>query len=282
MNETETVFSAGREAGSGSTEAPSPESKTDTPTGDALTQAAAELRQETEQENRETGLSPDYLRDGKILGKFTNADELAKSYQNLETKLNERAPAVPESYDLFGTMKERGYEFPNEEEAQTYYGEMEGKLKEAGVTDSQIGALIDLHVQEIEGVREALLAELGPQPDPKEQYATLKQEWGEDTNGRLEQLEAFAKEQFSTDVLNYPLPQSAEGLKLLDTVMRAQRGQQPAQNQGEAPATMKVAEIETRMAELRNHPDYFAQGKGQHLHSEMERLVAERARLKGS
>ena len=232
---------------------------------------------------------------GKILGRFNSQEELEADWKAkndlvrgraegltddaLLDQLTERGlfESAPDQYDFGRADGAFGYELADRTENAEAYAAFEDPLREAGVSQAQLDAIIPL----VEQVNQASLAAHGVGLDREAEEAALRNEWGRnyETYGRA--VAAWAEANVPRGVWNF-LRQSAEGMQFARQAFLAQRGGQPmTPNRAEARGSAAPADLEGRLREMRQQDAYRDSFNPNHaaVHAEYDRLRAELSKI---
>jgi hypothetical protein len=182
--------------------------------------------------------------------KFKTGEDLAKGYAELEGKLG-GAEKVPENYDFSKTAEWGLNEFTDEQKT-----EAETVFKSYGLSQKQAEGMLALYGDSIKtavGQIEQDYQSKYPSPDLDMENKSLQREWGNDYGNNLEQVKAFTKN-LPKELMQYPIGETAEGVKMLYSMMQAAQGPNPMSNysgSGNSPA-----DIREKIRELRNDEKY--------------------------
>lgn len=212
----------------------------------------------------------------KFAGKYESVEELEKGYAEAQKKLSERAPSVPEKYELHKAFADMGMQVADPTEHAEAYAKAEGELRDAGVTAEQLPKLLAMNKASIENAIQAYAA-ANPvvRNDIKAERTKLEQAWGPQTDANLSALGQYAK--------NLPqhvaktLAQTAEGAQWLFDLMSSKNSPIPMRNNPvEAINPVKInEEIKNIMTSPayrnRHHPDYNSANK------RVDQLLAQKA-----
>ena len=177
-------------------------------------QAPVDTAQAKEPEQAQADARPEWLPE-----KFKTAEDLAKSYGELEKKMTNH---VPKEYD-FSVTKDVGLaEMP-----QDLASEVSEVFKKANFSQDQVKTAMALYADQMAKVQEDWANQ--PRTDLAKEETALKTAWGNDYTQRLEAVKKFAGT-LPERVINTPLVDSAEGIQYLEQLMEGNRMPNPIQN----------------------------------------------------
>lgn len=175
-----------------------------------LPDTAQAVTQEQAQETDRPGWLPE---------KFKTAEDLAKSYTELEKQISTK---VPKEYD-FSITKDVGLaEMP-----QDLVGEVSEVFRKAKFSQDQVKTALALYADQIAKVQDQIASQ--PRVDLQKEEASLKGQWGNDYAKRIEAVKKFATT-IPERVLQQPLVDTAEGIMFLEQLMEGNRMPNPIQN----------------------------------------------------
>jgi hypothetical protein len=158
-------------------------------------------------------------RPGWLPEKFKTAEDLAKSYSELEKKMTNH---VPKEYD-FSITKDVGLsEFPED-----LVSEVTDVFKKANFSQAQVKTALALYSDQLAKVTEQM--QDAPRTDLAKEETALRSQWGDNYQSRLDAVKKFANT-LPERVLNVPLVDSAEGIMYLEQLMEQGRMPNPIQN----------------------------------------------------
>ena len=157
--------------------------------------------------------------------KFKTAEDLAKSYTELEKKITTR---VPEQYD-FSVTKEYGLDAMPEDLGK----EVTDVFKKANFTQDQVKTAIALYSDQMSKLQTQM--QNAPRVDLDKEQASLQQQWGNEYASRLDAVKKYAGT-LPQRVLEQPLVDTAEGIQFLEQLMSNNRMPNPIANTQVSPA----------------------------------------------
>ena len=163
----------------------------------------------TEQPAAETA-RPEWLPE-----KFKTAEDLAKSYVELEKTLADKSPKVPEEYDFSYTK-----EFGLADMDDTLKTEVNTAFKHAKLTDQQAKEVMALYSDQVNKLTEQL--QNAPRTDLNTEQTALKTVWKDDYDNNIRAVRQYA-ETLPKRMLEYPLVDTAEGIQFLQSLMQNNR-----------------------------------------------------------
>jgi hypothetical protein len=178
--------------------------------------------------------------------KFKTPEDFAKSYSELETKIADAKPKVPNEYD-YSFAKDMGLDMNTDQQK-----EASDIFKNYGLTQEQAKGMLALYSDSIKSFAEQYTAnEVKIDTDMEQQ--TIKDKWGNDYTNRLAQLKNFSNN-INRDTLNAPMANTAEGLQILYDAMQYRQGVNPITD---APASqVSQVGIREKIMEMRNDARY--------------------------
>ncbi len=235
---------------------------------------------EAPSENPFAGLSEEYIKDGKIFGKYNNIDDLAKSHQHLQSKLGAGAHVVPDTYDFAPVLEETGMEIRDDEVTQERYNSFINDIKEAGITQEQASLMMRHYAANAQALESSLRAEhedelksLGFNIDPEPHIQKLQERWGGNYESKTAELTQWAKTNLPEEALNYPLKSTADGLLLLERVMKMHKGAMPITNT--KAASISVEQAQQELSTIFSDPKYrLNTEEGKRLNERADQLAA--------
>jgi len=160
---------------------------------------------ETQVEQPETD-RPDWLPE-----KFKTAEDLAKSYAELEKTLADKSPKIPEQYD-FSYAKEFGLADMDDE----LRAEVNEAFKHAKLSEQQAKEVMALYSDQVTKITDQLLS--APRTDLQQEQGSLQKVWGEKYADNIQAVKQYA-EKLPKRMLEYPLVDTAEGIQFLQEMM---------------------------------------------------------------
>lgn len=143
--------------------------------------------------------------------KFKTAEDLAKSYTELEKAMADKSPKVPEQYD-FSYAKEFGLADMDEglrEEVTTAF-------KHAKLTEQQAKEVMALYSDQVNKLTEQFAN--APRTDLQQEQTSLQTTWGDKYSANIQAVKQYA-ETLPKRMLEHPLVDTAEGIEFLQQVM---------------------------------------------------------------
>jgi hypothetical protein len=153
--------------------------------------------------------------------KFKTAEDLAKSYSELEKKIADQ-PKAPEQYQ-WDFVDNMDLQVNTDQETVK---EAEQMFKSLGMTQKQVEGVVALYKDQLDIIDGQMAQQQGPQVDLEQQNALLKQQWGSEYENKLSAVKKFASK-FSPTMLTQPLANTAEGLQLMYDMMESGRTPNP-------------------------------------------------------
>ena len=157
--------------------------------------------------------------------KFKSAEDLAKSYTELEKKVTNK---VPETYD-FSMTKDMGLDEMPEDLSK----EVTDVFKKSGFTQDQVKTAMALYSDQMGKMQQHMVN--SPRVDLDQEQSALQQQWGNDYADRLESVKKYAGT-LPQRVLEQPLVDTAEGIQFLEQLMSNNRMPNPINNTQAAPS----------------------------------------------
>ncbi len=171
--------------------------------------------------------------------KFKTAEDLAKSYTELEKKITNK---VPETYD-FSVTKEYGLDAMPEDLGQ----EVTTVFKKAGFTQDQVKTALALYSDQMAKAQTQMASE--PRVDLDQEQTALQQQWGNEYADRLESVKKYAGT-LPERVIHQPLVDTAEGIQFLEQLMSNNRMPNPIANT-QASAARDVNSVREEIRNMR-------------------------------
>lgn len=219
----------------------------------------------------ETDASTDSARPEWLPEKFKTAEDFAKSYKELETKISEQ-PRAPESYD-FSYAPEMGIEM-NEQQTK----EANDMFKQYNLTQEQAKGMLSLYADSMKAFADQY-TQSQVTVDADVEQGTLKNTWGREYEQKMGSLRNFSKT-LKQDTLNAPLANTAEGLQILYDAMAYRNGPNPIADAPQAQTTALA--IREKINEVRKSAEYnLPQGDplGEAKRAEMYQLYQQLERM---
>jgi len=217
-----------------STQAPAQEHLLDT-TADATTTVDTVPTRDEQQAGQVNKDRPEWLPE-----KFKTPEDLAKSYSELEKKVS--GTKAPEKYD-WSMTKDYGLE----EVTPELDKEITQVFKQANFTQDQVKTAMALYSDQLAKMQSQMQA--APVADIQAESQTLKQQWGDDYQTRLESVKKYAGT-LPERVLNMPLIDTAEGIQFLESLMENNRMPNPISNTQAAP-THDINTVREQIRDMR-------------------------------
>lgn len=151
--------------------------------------------------------------------KFKTAEDLAKSYTELEKKITNK---VPETYDFSITQDVGLAEMPED-----LGKEVTSVFKKAGFTQDQVKTALALYSDQMNKIQTQMANE--PRVDLEKEQGALQQQWGNEYADRLEAVKKYAGT-LPERVIHQPLVDTAEGIQFLEQLMSNNRMPNPIAN----------------------------------------------------
>lgn len=178
--------------------------------------------------------------------KFKTPEDFAKSYSELEGKIEESKPKVPKEYD-YSFAPEMGLEMNDDQKK-----EASDIFKNYNLTQEQAKGMLALYSDSIKAFAEQYTAGQ-PQIDTDMEQQTIKSKWGNEYNNKIAQLKNFSNN-IRKETLNAPMANTAEGLQILYDAMQYRQGVNPI---ADAPmAQVSAVGIREKINDLRNDAKY--------------------------
>jgi len=209
---------------------------------------------EVPQEERPEHIPEKFWKEGKV-----GADEMAKSYTQLETYVggkeetikeklieelaNEHAENVPEAYELPALPEGITEEMVNENPMTEWWG---GIAKENGFTQEEYDAGINTYVEMMQS----------QQPDIDAEMNAL----GENAASRVEAVNAWAGKNFPPEefeAIQYSLGTSAQGIQALERMMEMGRSGVRSEQYSQPEKQLTMADARAMMTDKRYYDPRF-------------------------
>jgi len=205
--------------------------------------------------------------------KFKSAEDFAKSYGELEKKIQEKAPQIPDAYD-YSHAQTIGLDMSTEQQSQA-----NEVFKHYGLTQEQAKGMLGLYSDSIQAFAEQYQNQT-PQADPTVEQGALKSNWGTEYDSKMGALRNFSKTLDQT-TLAMPLANTAQGLEILADAMAYRNGVNPIAEGGATPGASAV-DIRQKINEIRASKEYaLPQGDsvGENTRAELYRLYQQLERM---
>ena len=201
--------------------------------------------------------------------KYKSVEELEKGYQHLQQKMQERGTSLdddtlkelaterglvneaPESYDIETAMKDAGLDPLDPSDNAEQYEQFAEQLKEHGFNQNQVNFMMELGASWVQ----EQINRLGPEVDIDSEREKITEEWGDKADERSNAIAKWAQANLPSDVYTKPLYQTAEGMKILHSMMSNERGAQPIQ-QGEREPKVDTVDLNNKVNELMQSDSY--------------------------
>ena len=182
-------------------------------TTETTTQQATENLLSTQTENAETQTTEAAETDRPtwLPEKFKTAEDLAKSYTELEKTLADKSPKIPTEYD-FSYAKEFGL------------ADMDGELQKEVTQAFQHAKLTEQQAKEVMAIYSDQVNKLtdqiqnAPRTNLQDEQGVLQKNWGDDYAKNIQAVKQYA-ETLPKRMLEYPLVDTAEGIEFLQKLM---------------------------------------------------------------
>jgi len=182
---------------------------------------------------------PDWLPE-----KFKSAEDLAKSYLELEKTISEKAPKIPEQYD-FSYTKEFGLADMDE----GLQKEVTEAFRHAKLTDQQAKQVMALYSDQVQKLTEQFAN--APRTDLNSEQSALQNVWKDDYSKNIQAVRQYA-ETLPKRLLDYPLVDTAEGIQFLQQLMQNQTQNPIVSAQSQSANTVTIREqINTMRADAK-------------------------------
>ena len=173
--------------------------------------------------------------------KFKTAEDLAKSYTELEKTLAEKSPKVPTEYD-FSYAKEFGLADMDDE----LKAEVTQAFQHAKLNDEQAKQVMALYSDQVNKLADNIVN--APRTDLQQEQGTLQTNWGDKYSANIQAVKQYA-ETLPKRMLEHPLVDTAEGIQFLQQVMMS-NVQNPIVNA--ASNRPNVISVREQIMEMRN------------------------------
>jgi hypothetical protein len=219
----------------------------------------------------ETDRSTDSVRPEWLPEKFKTAEDFAKSYKELETKISDQ-PKAPDTYD-FSFAPDMGIEM-NEQQTK----EANDMFKQYNLTQEQAKGMLSLYSDSIKAFAEQY-TQSQVTVDADVEQNQLKNTWGREYEQKMGSLRNFSKT-LKQDTMNAPLANTAEGLQILYDAMAYRNGPNPIADAPTSQASM--LSIREKINDIRKSAEYnLPQGDplGEAKRAEMYQLYQQLERM---
>lgn len=223
----------------------------------------------------EVATEEENLDPGKLAGKYDTPEELEKGYKELTKKLRE-VTTTPETYTLDKRVAELGYT-PNSD--ATYYQKIDGRLKEAGITEKQIPILMDIYKTDMEMIGVEIAKRYGPRSDIGVEKSKLEKTWGSTTQTRLDEVAKWARANMPPGVAE-AMGETADGVQWTYELMN--KGNIVPMRSGPTEPAVSPYELGTKIKELMSSKAYQHPHDPMHAdtQAEVDKLLAKQRSLR--
>jgi bacterioferritin (cytochrome b1) len=166
--------------------------------------------------------------------KFKSAEDLAKSYVELEKTLADKAPKVPEQYD-FSYTKDFGLADLDGELKQ----EVTEAFKHARLTDQQAKEVMALYSDQVGKLTDQLMN--APRTDLVQEQTSLQTVWKDSYADNIKAVRQFA-DTLPKRMLELPLVDTAEGIQFLHQLMQQNIQNPIVTNQSQSANVVSIRE----------------------------------------
>ena len=174
--------------------------------------------------------------------KFKSAEDLAKSYGELEKKI---ATHVPKDYD-YTFSKDLGLQ----EMPEDLTKEVTDTFKKGNFSQDQVKIAMSMYADQVEKLQQEWAN--APRTDLAKEDTALKTQWGDDYVSRLQVVQKYANT-LPKRVLQVPLVDSAEGIMFLEQLMESKKMPNPIASTG-VPAGRDPVAIREEIQTMRGDP----------------------------
>ena len=181
-------------------------------TTEKATQATENLLS-TQTENAETATTEAAETDRPtwLPEKFKTAEDLAKSYTELEKTLADKSPKVPTEYD-FSYAKEFGLADMDD----TLRTEVTEAFQHAKLTEQQAKEVMAIYSDQVNKLTDQI--QNAPRTNLQDEQGVLQKNWGDDYAKNIQAVKQYA-ETLPKRMLEHPLVDTAEGIEFLQKLM---------------------------------------------------------------
>ena len=181
-------------------------------TTETTTQATENLLS-TQNENAETATTEAAETDRPtwLPEKFKSAEDLAKSYTELEKTLADKSPKVPTEYD-FSYAKEFGLADMDD----TLRTEVTEAFQHAKLTEQQAKEVMAIYSDQVNKLTDQI--QNAPRTNLQDEQGVLQKNWGDDYAKNIQAVKQYA-ETLPKRMLEHPLVDTAEGIEFLQKLM---------------------------------------------------------------
>ena len=181
-------------------------------TTETTTQATENLLS-TQTENAETATTEAAETDRPtwLPEKFKTAEDLAKSYTELEKTLADKSPKVPTEYD-FSYAKEFGLADMDD----TLRTEVTEAFQHAKLTEQQAKEVMAIYSDQVNKLTDQI--QNAPRTNLQDEQGVLQKNWGDDYAKNIQAVKQYA-ETLPKRMLEHPLVDTAEGIEFLQKLM---------------------------------------------------------------
>ena len=143
--------------------------------------------------------------------KFKSAEDLAKSYTELEKTLADKSPKVPTEYD-FSYAKEFGLADMDD----TLRTEVTEAFQHAKLTEQQAKEVMAIYSDQVNKLTDQI--QNAPRTNLQDEQGVLQKNWGDDYAKNIQAVKQYA-ETLPKRMLEHPLVDTAEGIEFLQKLM---------------------------------------------------------------
>ena len=191
---------------------PVEQTQTQTTTEQTNVQANENLLNTPKTENAETTTeAAETERPTWLPEKFKTAEDLAKSYTELEKTLTDKSPKVPTEYD-FSYAKEFGLADMDE----GLQKEVTQAFQHAKLTDQQAKEVMAMYSDQVAKLTEQF--QNAPRTSLHDEQEVLQKNWGDDYTKNIQAVKQYS-ETLPRRMLEHPLVDTAEGIEFLQKLM---------------------------------------------------------------
>jgi len=143
--------------------------------------------------------------------KFKSAEDLAKSYTELEKTLAEKSAKIPTEYDFSYTQ-----DFGLADVDEDLRKEVTTAFQHAKLTDTQAKEVMALYADQVNKLTEQF--QNAPRTNLQDEQGVLQKSWGDDYAQNIQAVKNYA-ETLPRRMLEHPLVDTAEGIEFLQKLM---------------------------------------------------------------
>lgn len=156
--------------------------------------------------------------------KFKTPEDLAKSYNELEKKLND-VPKAPKEY-TWNFTENLGLQLNDDTDV---IKEAEEMFRHNNLSQQQMESMVTLFKDQLDRIDEQYAQNQAPKADLEQENASLKNKWGNEYESKLEAVKKFAST-LPPHILTMPLADTADGLEMLYNMMDGNKAPNPLTN----------------------------------------------------